>query len=200
MDLTPAQQAVVAHNHGPALVFAVAGAGKTTAMVHRIERLVREGIFAPGEMLATSFGKGNELDIRTSLARWPHTRGVRVHTLHALGRGLIVLAQRSGVPGHLRRLKLDRGDGSSSAHLVLNRTLGAAWRHDVPYKPELDGLDRQDFLSYVAACKGNLRYANIDRVQLPPEAQQVARQADAPPAPLTWYLSLIHISEPTRPY
>jgi len=28
--------------NGPALVFAVAGAGKTTAMVHRIQRLVAE--------------------------------------------------------------------------------------------------------------------------------------------------------------
>jgi|GEM_PF-413641 len=195
MDLTPAQQAVVAHDHGPALVFAVAGAGKTTAMVHRIERLVRKGIFAPGEILATSFGKGNELDIRTSLARWPHTRGVRVHTLHALGRGLIVLAQRHG---NLRRLKLDHGEGSSSAHLVLNRTLGAAWRHDVPYKPELDGLDRQDFLSYVAASKGNLRYADLESVQLPPDAQQVARQADAPPAPLSWYLDLYRLFEEVR--
>jgi DNA helicase II / ATP-dependent DNA helicase PcrA len=46
-QLTPQQQAVVGHEDGPALVFAVAGAGKTTAMVHRIERLVRERRFAP---------------------------------------------------------------------------------------------------------------------------------------------------------
>jgi DNA helicase II / ATP-dependent DNA helicase PcrA len=32
---------MVAHDRGPAVVFAVAGAGKTTAMVHRVERLVR---------------------------------------------------------------------------------------------------------------------------------------------------------------
>ncbi|MEZ0373380.1 MAG: UvrD-helicase domain-containing protein, partial [Candidatus Sericytochromatia bacterium] len=47
LELTPEQSAIVAHDLGPALVFAVAGAGKTTAMVHRIERLVSEGIFAP---------------------------------------------------------------------------------------------------------------------------------------------------------
>jgi DNA helicase II / ATP-dependent DNA helicase PcrA len=47
LQLTPQQQAVVGHEDGPALVFAVAGAGKTTAMVHRIERLVRERRFAP---------------------------------------------------------------------------------------------------------------------------------------------------------
>ena len=195
MELTPAQKAVVAHDHGPALVFAVAGAGKTTAMVHRIERLVRKGIFKPAEILATSFGKGNEEDIRASLARWSHARDVRVHTLHALGRGLIVLAQRHG---HLPQVKLDRGEGGSNVQLVLNRTLGAAWGRNAPYKQELDGLDRQDFLSYVAACKGNLRYAAIDEVELPSPAAEVARQAEAPPAPLGWYLDLYRLFEEVR--
>ena len=45
LNLTEEQAAIVAHDVGPALVFAVAGAGKTTAMVHRIERLVRERVF-----------------------------------------------------------------------------------------------------------------------------------------------------------
>jgi len=68
--LTPQQQAVVAHDNGPALVFAVAGAGKTTAMVHRIERLVRENVFPAQQILATSFGKANERDLKAALAQW----------------------------------------------------------------------------------------------------------------------------------
>ncbi|MFQ5421260.1 MAG: UvrD-helicase domain-containing protein, partial [Anaerolineae bacterium] len=93
IPLTEQQQAVVDHNEGPALVFAVAGAGKTTAMVHRIERLVREGVFRPGELLATSFGKATVNDLQTSLARWPHCNGVDTRTLHSLGRDIIRQAQ-----------------------------------------------------------------------------------------------------------
>ena len=46
-QLTAQQGAIVGHNHGPALVFAVAGAGKTTAMAHRIGRLVADRVFPP---------------------------------------------------------------------------------------------------------------------------------------------------------
>ena len=71
MRLTDQQQIVVNHNDGPALVFAVAGAGKTTAMVHRIERLVREKIFAPEQILATSFGRANVTDLGFLIALEP---------------------------------------------------------------------------------------------------------------------------------
>jgi hypothetical protein len=84
LTLTEQQQAVVGHNHGPALVFAVAGAGKTTAMVHRIERLVRDGLFAPNQILATSFGRANIADLRRALQPWPHCADVDVRTLHSL--------------------------------------------------------------------------------------------------------------------
>jgi hypothetical protein len=69
--LTEEQQQIVAHDHGPALVFAVAGAGKTTAMVHRIERLVRERVFAPKTILATSFSRAAVKDIQKALGVGP---------------------------------------------------------------------------------------------------------------------------------
>lgn len=84
VKLTEEQEAVVSHNYGPALVFAVAGAGKTTTMVRRIERLVREGIFKPERILATSFGKMNVDDLRKALSSYPHANKVSVQTLHAL--------------------------------------------------------------------------------------------------------------------
>ncbi|MBP6473618.1 MAG: UvrD-helicase domain-containing protein, partial [Chloroflexi bacterium] len=94
--LTPQQQAVVQHEDGPALVFAVAGAGKTTAMVQRIRRLVAEGRCAPAHILATSFGRANVLDLRQALAAWPACHPVDARTLHSLGREVIVAAQRLG--------------------------------------------------------------------------------------------------------
>ncbi len=199
MNLTPEQQQVVQHNDGPALVFAVAGAGKTTAMVHRIERLVREGVFAPHQILATSFGRKNQQDLQEALQAWPHTKETRPCTLHALGRSIIVTAQEMG---HLHRYNLrangqQKGDGSLDQH-VLNLTLSQAWRQSVPFKQELDGLDRQDFLSYVAACKGNLRYANLDDVRLPLEAQKLVGPAPEPSKALAWYVDLYRLYEEVR--
>lgn len=195
MHLTPEQQAVVQHDFGPALVFAVAGAGKTTAMVHRIERLVREDVFAPQRILATSFGRKNQRDLEEALRHWPYTRPTRPCTLHALGRSVLVTAQKMG---QLRRYNLRRNGQSSLDQQVLNLTLSRAWRQNVSFKRELDGLDRQDFLSYVAACKGNLRYANMDEVRLPRAAQKLVGPAPEPSQALAWYVDLYQLFEEVR--
>ena len=43
-ELTPAQKSAIQHIHGPLLVIAGAGAGKTSLLVHKIAWLLREGI------------------------------------------------------------------------------------------------------------------------------------------------------------
>lgn len=195
--LTAAQQTVVDHEAGPALVFAVAGAGKTTAMVHRIERLVREGLFSASQVLATSFGKGNEQDLRQKLAPWPHCRAVQVRTLHALGRSIIVCAQQAGHWAQLR-LSPDAGESYDLDQRLLTIAIQQARLRAEPYAPELEAIDRQDFLSYVAACKGNLRYADLQRANLPSPALRVAGEAEAPGAVLDWYLDLYRLFEAVR--
>ncbi|MEZ4643211.1 MAG: ATP-dependent helicase [Chloroflexota bacterium] len=193
MRLTAQQQAVVNHDEGPALVFAVAGAGKTTAMVHRIERLVRTGVFAPQHILATSFGRANVQDLRQALAPWPHCEPVDIRTLHALGRSIIQQALQMGYCSHLQL----NGNGHNTQSL-LNQTLAEARRRNLPYKLELDGLDRADFLDYVSFCKGNLLYPNLKRVELPADARQTAGQAPPPADPLGWYLDLYQLFEEVR--
>ncbi len=183
------------HNNGPALVFAVAGAGKTTAMVHRIERLVREGHARPNQILATSFGKANIDDLTAALAHWPRCAQVDCRTLHSLGYRLIKKAQRLG---HLSHLNLNSTDQDNTAQRLLNLALTAARQQSVGYIRELDGLDRQDFLDYVGACKGNLAYADLTSVTLPEPFANAARQAEAPSAKLSWYLDLYHLFEMVR--
>lgn len=195
ITLTDQQTAVVQHNTGPALVFAVAGAGKTTAMVHRIERLVRERIFPPQRILATSFGRANVQDLRTALQAWPACRAVDGRTLHALGRDILLRAQRHG---HLPHLKLSQNEfgPANIEYRLLEATLAEARKSNAPYKRELEVLDREDFLAYVGACKGNLLYARADYLQVPP--QSAAGLAVAPPSPLNWYLDLYQLMEEVR--
>lgn len=193
IPLTDEQQAIVAHNHGPALVFAVAGAGKTTAMTHRIERLIREDVFPAHAILATSFSKASVTDIKHALARWPHCAGVTTQTLHSVGWGVLRLAQRRG---HLRGLALGSDDEGSESQL-LGKVLARAWREKVSFAPELDGLDRQDFLTYVGVMKANLWYADLEAAKLPPSALAIAKQAPAPPG-FAWYRDLFKLYEWVR--
>ena len=194
-NLTPEQAAVVAHDRGPALVYAVAGAGKTTSMVHRIERLVREGVFAADRVLATSFGRSNADDLRRDLAPWPHCAPVDVRTLHSLGRQFIVWAQQAG---HYPSLRLNQnGNGSDPTHGLFYRSLAIARAQGAAYAGELDGLDRDDFLDFVDRCKGNLAYADLEGAGLPPAALEKAVQAEAP-TDLPWYLDLYRLFERVR--
>ncbi|MCO5205822.1 MAG: ATP-dependent helicase [Anaerolineae bacterium] len=194
MRLTDQQQAVVDHDTGPALVFAVAGAGKTTAMVHRIGRLVSEGVFSAERILATSFGKNNQRDLRQALTRWPACAPVQVSTLHALGRNIVMVARENG----LLTTPQSRHKTGKLDQLVLNIALGEARRRDVPYKRELNGLDRQDFLDYVGRNKGNLAYADLKSAHLPRSARKLASQAEPPSDKLAWYLPLYQLFEEMR--
>ncbi len=49
------QREAIEHVHGPMLVVAGAGTGKTSVLTHRIERLVREGHAQPHEILALTY-------------------------------------------------------------------------------------------------------------------------------------------------
>ncbi len=53
-DLNPEQQRVVTHPGGPMLVLAGAGTGKTRTVVHRVCRLIQDGV-SPGRILLLTF-------------------------------------------------------------------------------------------------------------------------------------------------
>jgi len=197
LKLTDEQQAVVDHTLGPALVFAVAGAGKTTSMVYRIERLVREGAFSPRRILATSFAKSNVQDLERDLSEWPYCQAVEARTLHSLGLNIIRRAQQQC---HLKKLSLNGnniGPGSADQQ-VLSLAIGQAYKRDRPFVQELDALDRQDFLAYVGSCKSNLQYADLEAANLPPAGLATAKQAQAPVGPLDWYLDFFRLYEEIR--
>lgn len=194
VQLTDQQQRIVAHDHGPALVFAVAGAGKTTAMVHRVERLVREQIFAPRKILVSSFNKAAVEDIGRALAAWPHCRPVARQTLHALGYQIVREAARCG---RLPRLARDALKVNGEERQILRAARDLARQRNCVPSGELDVIDEQDLLGYIGACKGNLRYPDLAAANLPPGAVQVATQAVAPDH-LPWYLDLYRLYEEVR--
>lgn len=193
LSLTPQQQLVVAHNRGPALVFATAGAGKTTTMTARIERLVRQRVFAPREILATSFNRDAAESIRRSLKR-QGVEGVQVQTLHGLGYGIVRQAARAGL---LPAGAEGKGGFDGADRRILWAALDEARRRKVEYRDDLNRLDQDDFLNFVARSKGNLAYADLTRAELSPDARRTASQAQ-PPEDRAWYLPFFRLYEDVR--
>ncbi len=176
--LTEAQRRVVEHRGGPAVVVAVAGAGKTTTMVARVKALVQAGV-APERVLVTSFSRAAVADVRAKLERAapPFLGGVEVRTFHSLAHALLrEAAAASGAPA------CRTGPPPEQVSEQLLRLACQAWRRDGhPLATELDGLDREAFLAYRGRCLAQLALPDPDERGLPPAARRLVRPA--PPDP-----------------
>ncbi|MGO3152211.1 MAG: ATP-dependent DNA helicase UvrD2 [Galactobacter sp.] len=80
--LDPEQAAVAAQLHGPMVVIAGAGTGKTRAITHRIAHGVAAGEYVPQQVLAVTFTARAAAEMRTRL-RGLGAAGVQAHTFHA---------------------------------------------------------------------------------------------------------------------
>lgn len=83
--LTAEQQAVVNHSHGHARVVAVAGAGKTTTLIHFIRARLADGV-PPRRMLVLMYNKAAREDFQARLERLlPGQPLPEIRTFHSLG-------------------------------------------------------------------------------------------------------------------
>lgn len=185
MRLTAQQQAVVNHNYGPALVFAVAGAGKTTTLEQRIARLVGERIFAPERILAAAYNTAVREELGARLRRHAGCAQVEVMTLHALGLRAVKMAWEAGLLPQLKRKAFTETE--SAQEQILLAAMAEARKQKVSYQRELDSLDRADFFTWISSCKGNLFYPNLAEVPAVLRHTKHAQQAAAP-AQTPWYL------------
>jgi superfamily I DNA/RNA helicase len=165
-------------------------------MVHRIARLVHDRVFAPAAILATSYNKDANEQMRTALRRWPECSQVRVQTLHALGYAILRRAHVHGLLPHID-MQASRQSLETAHHKLVWAAVAEARQRRMPLTVELNGLDAEDFLTYVGACKGNLAYAALRQARLPRAARKTARQAHAP-AHAPWYLDLYRLYETIR--
>jgi ATP-dependent DNA helicase UvrD/PcrA len=76
------QREAIEHVHGPMLVVAGAGTGKTSVLTHRIERLVREGHAQPHEILALTYTVNAAKEMRDRVAKLTGSRNVHTTTFH----------------------------------------------------------------------------------------------------------------------
>ena len=79
------QREAIEHVHGPMLVVAGAGTGKTTVLTRRIARLVRDGHAQPNEILAVTYTKNAVQEMRERVRdelRGTNLAGLRIATFH----------------------------------------------------------------------------------------------------------------------
>jgi len=91
--LNPRQREAVEHVHGPMLVVAGAGTGKTTVLAHRIARLIRDGAARPEEILAVTYTENAAAELAGRVAKEVganRSAGLKAKTFHAYCYGLLV--------------------------------------------------------------------------------------------------------------
>ena len=87
------QREAIEHVHGPMLVLAGAGTGKTTVLTHRIANLIREGHARPDEILALTYtdNAAEEMKRRVQAELEGHDgTGLQVQTFHAWCNNLLI--------------------------------------------------------------------------------------------------------------
>ena len=99
MQFDPQQKQAIEHVHGPMLVVAGAGTGKTTVLVHRIVNLISRGHARPDEILAVTFTENAARELRQRVAVQTGGKGeIAASTFHAYCHGLLRRAGRDFTP------------------------------------------------------------------------------------------------------
>lgn len=91
MELNPEQLQAVKIIHGPVIIFAGAGSGKTRVIVHRIQNMIQNQI--PGHsIIAVTFTNKSAREMKDRLRTLIdkiHLRGMIISTFHALGNKIL---------------------------------------------------------------------------------------------------------------
>jgi len=174
MEWTPEQQRIVQHGPGHALVFAVAGSGKTTTLVGRVRHLISRHRVRPQRILTTTFTRAAGLSMREKLAGFPECSGVETLTLHALATRIVNRAQEMGLTD------LSIGEEHFSHRLfgqARQQLLAELQDGERERASRLRQMTFKDFETYLGIQKGNLRLP-FQPDHLPAEAAALVSRPD----------------------
>src|SRR5581483_9533191 len=111
-DLNAQQQQAVQTTHGPVLILAGAGSGKTRTLTHRIAYLIQEKHTLPAEILAVTFTNKAAAEMKERVAHLLQEQTMiptSLGTFHSLGARLL-REQAQHLPRSPRFAICDAGD------------------------------------------------------------------------------------------
>jgi len=182
------QREAIEHVHGPLLVVAGAGTGKTSVLTYRIERLVAEGHAQPHEILALTYTNNAAREMRKRVGKLLGGRKVNATTFHDYCLDLLKSVHRDfGVLDEqdlwiylrrrMRELRLEHFVRAANVGQFLSDLLKFMDRcHDELVTPEkyaeyVEGLERGDFPIPRVAKSSNI----LDEAEVFGRCREIAR-------------------------
>lgn len=186
--LTDEQRAIVKHYQGAAIVYAVAGAGKSTTMAHRVQYLVQEYHVNPTRILVCSFSRETVNDIKQKIDSL-NVQNTSCYTFNALGRKIVQQAIKLAYIAPVDESQIEHRSNQLAmrALVELGKQLGQNFN-------QLD-INQEDLKTFISISKGNLAYADLLAAKLPVHCLQWASQASNANA---YYLKAYQIYEQIR--
>ena len=175
--LTEQQRDIISHRAGRAVVFAVAGSGKTSTIVRRIGELVNKHCHRPDRILATTFGREAKRQLKDKLALQPNCKEVHALTLSQLASRIVRFSdERKRLPARIEadsgmlekcfseaRKRMQNGDmvnhnGYPSEYIDFTKVRDLGW---------------DDFSKYVDELKNDMLLTKWSYDQLDPSCHQI---------------------------
>jgi DNA helicase II / ATP-dependent DNA helicase PcrA len=177
LKLTKQQRDIISHRAGRAVVFAVAGSGKTSTIVRRIGELVNKHCHRPDRILATTFGREAKRQLKDKLALQPNCKEVHALTLSQLASKIVRFSdERKRLPA---RIEADSGMLEKCFSEARKRMQNGDMVNHNGYSPEyidftkVRDLGWDDFSKYVDELKNDMLLTKWSYDQLDPSCHQI---------------------------
>lgn len=193
---TEQQLRVIEHGEGRAVVFAVAGSGKTTTMGWRVERLTKKANINPERIIATTFSKFARDQIRIKFDQLGISPKVLTLTLHQFASRVITLASRK-IQFKPRVAVGDQAKQRETLRTAKASILASGIIQDLSICQRINEISSDDFFDVLGKMKGALEFTDNCFQQLPLELQNISsKKYFAPTA--GWLQDLIDAYETER--
>ena len=166
--LNDKQKEAVMWTHGPLLIMAGAGSGKTRVLTRRVAYLIKEKGVSPWNILAITFTNkaAREMQSRINRLLNGHSEGVWVSTFHALG--MRILHRFANRIGYQRSFTIIE---PSEQRTLVKHILIKVLKHD-PYGVDSRAINPRAILGLISKAKSNL--------QTPKEYQKIQSKSSDP--------------------
>jgi DNA helicase-2/ATP-dependent DNA helicase PcrA len=170
---TEQQLQVIEHDEGRAVVFAVAGSGKTTTMAWRVKRLAQQRGVQPSRIVATTFSRFARDQMRSKFDELMISGDVYTLTLHQFASRVITLANKK--IDFMPRVQIgDKALQGKTLRDVKNRLLSSDSIQDDSIRSSIKDISEEDFLDLLGKMKGALEFTERGFEQLPEQLREIS--------------------------